>query len=56
MVGGARQRELRCILMTAWDPIRVGDAAEAWDEYDEYRPALLTGFGTPRATTKLRTR
>jgi hypothetical protein len=30
------ERELRCILMTAWDPIGVGDAAEAWDEYDSY--------------------
>ena len=30
------ERELRCILMTAWDPIGVGDAPEAWGEYDEY--------------------
>lgn len=30
------QRELRCILMTAWDPVGVGDAPEAWDEYDDY--------------------
>ena len=30
------ERELRCILMTAWDPIGVGDAPEAWDEYDDY--------------------
>jgi hypothetical protein len=30
------ERELRCILMTAWDPIGVGDAPEAWDEYDSY--------------------
>ena len=30
------QRELRCILMTAWDPIGVADAPEAWDEYDGY--------------------
>jgi hypothetical protein len=22
--------------MTAWDPIGVGDAPEAWDEYDSY--------------------
>jgi len=22
--------------MTAWDPIGVGDAPEAWDEYDGY--------------------
>jgi hypothetical protein len=22
--------------MTAWDPIGVGDVAEAWDEYDSY--------------------
>jgi hypothetical protein len=32
----AGERELRCILMTAWDPIGVGDAPEAWDEYDDY--------------------
>jgi hypothetical protein len=30
------ERELRCILMTAWDPIGVGDAPEAWDEYETY--------------------
>jgi hypothetical protein len=30
------ERELRCILMTAWDPIGVGDVPEAWDEYDSY--------------------
>ena len=30
------ERELRCILMTAWDPIGVGDAPEAWDEDDDY--------------------
>lgn len=30
------ERELRCILMTAWDPLGVGDVAEAWDEYDSY--------------------
>lgn len=34
--GQTGERELRCILMTAWDPIGVGDAPEAWDEYDEY--------------------
>ncbi len=26
------ERELRCILMTAWDPIGVGDMPEAWSE------------------------
>jgi hypothetical protein len=30
------ERELRCILMTAWDPIGVGSDAGAWDEYDSY--------------------
>ena len=30
------ERELRCILMTAWDPIGVGFDPSAWDEYDEY--------------------
>ncbi len=30
------ERELRCILMTAWDPVGAGDAPEAWDEYDGY--------------------
>ena len=34
------ERELRCILMTAWDPVGVGDAPEAWDEYDMYAPAV----------------
>jgi hypothetical protein len=34
------ERELRCILMTAWDPICVGDAPGAWDEYDEYAPSV----------------
>jgi len=29
-------RELRCILMTAWDPLGVADAPEAWDEYDAH--------------------
>jgi hypothetical protein len=30
------ERELRCILMTAWDPVGVGDVPEAWDEYNSY--------------------
>ena len=30
------ERELRCILMTAWDPIGVSSAPNAWDEYDDY--------------------
>lgn len=30
------ERELRCILMTAWDPVGAGGAPEAWDEYDSY--------------------
>jgi hypothetical protein len=33
-------RELRCILMTAWDPIGVGDTPEAWDEYEHYAPGI----------------
>lgn len=37
---GCGERELRSILMTAWDPIGVGDDPEAWDEYDEYAPQL----------------
>lgn len=28
--------ELRCILMTAWDPVGVSDEPAAWDEYDGY--------------------
>jgi hypothetical protein len=28
------ERELRCILMAAWDPIGVSYAPNAWDEYD----------------------
>jgi hypothetical protein len=36
------ERELRCILMTAWDPIGVGDAPEAWNEYDSY----IAGVGS----------
>ena len=35
------RRELRCILMTAWDPIGVATTPEAWDEYDSY----LDGVG-----------
>lgn len=34
------ERELQCILMTAWDPIGVNDAPEAWDEYDDYVPGV----------------
>ena len=34
------ERELRCILMTAWDPVGSGDAPEAWDEYDSYAPGV----------------
>lgn len=34
------KRELRCILMTAWDPIGVSDTPEAWDEYDSYLPGV----------------
>jgi hypothetical protein len=30
------ERELRCILMPAWDPIGVGFEPNAWDEYDDY--------------------
>ena len=30
------ERELRCILMTGWDPVGAADAPEAWDEYDDY--------------------
>jgi hypothetical protein len=26
--------------MTAWDPIGVSDAPEAWGEYDDYAPGL----------------
>jgi hypothetical protein len=28
--------ELRAILLTDWDPLQVGDAAQAQDEYDDY--------------------
>ena len=34
------QGELRCILMTAWDPIGVSDEPGAWDEYDDYVPGV----------------
>lgn len=34
------ERELQCILMTAWDPIGVGDAPEAWTEYEAYAPQV----------------
>jgi hypothetical protein len=36
------QRELRCILMTAWDPLGVGDAPEAWDEYEDYESGVAS--------------
>jgi hypothetical protein len=28
--------ELRAILLADWDPLQVGDAAQAQDEYDDY--------------------
>ena len=34
------ERELRCILMTAWDPAGSGDTPQAWDEYDSYALAI----------------
>lgn len=34
------ERELRCVLMTAWDPVGVGGVPEAWDEYDSYVAAV----------------
>ena len=30
------ERELRCILMSAWDPLGVREISEAWDEYHHY--------------------
>lgn len=36
-----RRAELRELLMEHWDPIRVKDEPEAWDEYDRYVDALL---------------
>lgn len=39
------ERELRCILMTAWDPLGVADAPEAWDEYDEYLAGVARHLG-----------
>jgi hypothetical protein len=33
-------RELRALLMEAWDPIQVADVPEAADEYDGYMPQL----------------
>jgi hypothetical protein len=30
------ERELRCILMTAWDLVGAGFEPNAWDEYDDY--------------------
>lgn len=32
--------QLRCILMTAWDPIGVSNIVEHWDEYDQYLPGV----------------
>jgi hypothetical protein len=32
--------ELRAILLTEWDPLQVGDAAQAQDEYDDYVEVL----------------
>jgi hypothetical protein len=32
----AGEAELRTILLTQWDPLLVGDAAQAQDEYDGY--------------------
>ena len=36
------ERELRCVLMTAWDPVGTGDTPEAWDEYDTYMAGVAT--------------
>ena len=35
------ERELRCILMTAWDPLGVASVPSAWDEYDDYLRAVV---------------
>lgn len=43
-LGGWRERgerELRCILMTAWDPLGVASVPSAWDEYDDYLRAVV---------------
>jgi len=47
------ERELRCILMMAWDPVGAGDAPEAWDEYDSYLPSVAERLqgGTDPDTT-----
>ena len=34
------ERELRSILMTAWDPVGVADEPDAWGEYDGYAPGI----------------
>jgi hypothetical protein len=34
------ERELTCILMTAWDPVGVSDVPDAWDEYEHYVPGV----------------
>ena len=39
-------RELRCILMTAWDPVGAADTPEAWDEYDDYASGVATRLRT----------
>jgi hypothetical protein len=41
------ERELRCILMTAWDPVGAGVVAAAWDEYDDYLPAIAGRLRAP---------
>ena len=43
------ERELRCILMTAWDPVGAGPVAAAWDEYDDYLPAIAGRLRAPTA-------
>jgi hypothetical protein len=43
------ERELRCILMTAWDPVGAGPVAAAWDEYDDYLPAIAARLRAPAA-------
>lgn len=40
--------ELRMLLMSAWDPVGVNDASSAWDEYDDYLPAVANAL---RSTT-----
>lgn len=43
---------MRCVLMTAWDPISIGDAPQVWDEYENYAPGVANRLREEAEPTK----